>query len=100
MLKPRGICLAVADPKRLVRGHHLVFGVSNYDEFVKDLKERGLEVLEKTHPDGKTRQVFSFDPVGNGLEELQLHAAQETVLRTLEASTKQISESMVGNEDG
>ncbi|XP_020674512.1 uncharacterized protein LOC110093840 [Dendrobium catenatum] len=59
---------AVADPRGLPRGHHISFGVSNYDEFVQSLKERGIKNFEKTQPDGKTRQVFFFDPDGNGLE--------------------------------
>ncbi|KAM3248982.1 putative protein isoform X1 [Capsicum chacoense] len=76
---------AVADPKNLPRGHHVCFSVSNFDDFVKNLKaegayrkqmlincclieEKGIEVHERTQPDGKTKQVFFFDPDGNGLE--------------------------------
>ncbi|KAL4579556.1 hypothetical protein LXL04_015707 [Taraxacum kok-saghyz] len=59
---------AVADPKNLSRGHHLCFSVSNYDAVVKTLKDKGIETHEKTRPDGKTKQVFFFDPDGNGLE--------------------------------
>ncbi|OIT38328.1 PREDICTED: lactoylglutathione lyase [Nicotiana attenuata] len=59
---------AVADPKNLPRGHHVCFSVSNFDSFVHTLKEKGIEVHEKTQPDGKTKQVFFFDPDGNGLE--------------------------------
>ncbi|XP_042516118.1 uncharacterized protein YwkD-like [Macadamia integrifolia] len=59
---------AVADPKKLPRGHHISFAVSNYDSFVQTLKEKGIEVHEQTQPNGKTKQVFFFDPDGNGLE--------------------------------
>ncbi|XP_042447053.1 uncharacterized protein LOC122034230 [Zingiber officinale] len=58
----------VLDPSALPRGHHISFGVSNYDAFVQSLKEKGIETFEKTQPDGKTKQVFFFDPDGNGLE--------------------------------
>ncbi|KAK9287795.1 hypothetical protein L1049_016235 [Liquidambar formosana] len=59
---------AVADPKNLPRGHHIAFSVSNFDSFVQTLKEKGIETFEATQPNGKTRQVFFFDPDGNGLE--------------------------------
>ncbi|KAL7598713.1 hypothetical protein Lser_V15G22195 [Lactuca serriola] len=55
---------AVADPKNLPRGHHLCFSVSNFDSFVKTLKEKGIETHEKAQPNGKTKQVFFFDPDG------------------------------------
>ncbi|XP_019108068.1 glyoxylase I 4 isoform X3 [Beta vulgaris subsp. vulgaris] len=56
------------DPTNLPRGHHISFSVSNFDEFVLFLKDKGIETFEKTQPDGKTKQVFFFDPDGNGLE--------------------------------
>ncbi|OVA05443.1 Glyoxalase-like domain [Macleaya cordata] len=67
---------AIADPKNLPRGHHLCFAVSNYDSVLQALKaifffsacDKGIETFEKTQPDGKTKQVFFFDPDGNGLE--------------------------------
>ncbi|XP_057957578.1 lactoylglutathione lyase [Malania oleifera] len=59
---------AVADPKHLPRGHHICFSVSNFDSVVQTLKEKGIETFEKTLPDGKTKQIFFFDPDGNGLE--------------------------------
>ncbi|KAG1348255.1 hypothetical protein COCNU_06G020840 [Cocos nucifera] len=58
----------VADPRALPRRHHLAFSVSNFDSLVRTLKEKGIETFEKIQPDGKTRQVFFFDPDGNGLE--------------------------------
>ncbi|KAF5189364.1 Lactoylglutathione lyase / glyoxalase I family protein [Thalictrum thalictroides] len=58
----------IADPKNLPRGHHVSFAVSNYDSFVQTLKDKGIEVFEKRQPDRKTKQVFFFDPDGNGLE--------------------------------
>ncbi|KAK1264018.1 hypothetical protein QJS04_geneDACA009502 [Acorus gramineus] len=58
----------VADPRALPRGHHLSFAVPDFGSFVRTLKEKGIEYFEKTQPDGKTKQVFFFDPDGNGLE--------------------------------
>ncbi|RFS88256.1 hypothetical protein CH426_26265, partial [Klebsiella aerogenes] len=57
-----------ADPKNLPRGHHVCFTISNFDSFVQKLKDKGIEVHERTQPDGKTKQAFFFDPDGNGLE--------------------------------
>ncbi|KAI3869146.1 hypothetical protein MKX03_035389 [Papaver bracteatum] len=54
----------VTDPKYLPRGHHLCFAVSNYDTVLQTLKDKGIETFEKTQPDGKTKQVFFFDPDG------------------------------------
>ncbi|XP_010277153.1 PREDICTED: uncharacterized protein LOC104611672 [Nelumbo nucifera] len=65
---PWSSAATIADPKNLPRGHHISFSVSNYDSFVQTLKEKGIETFEKTQPDGKTKQVFFFDPDGNGLE--------------------------------
>ncbi|KQK13892.1 uncharacterized protein LOC100832830 [Brachypodium distachyon] len=55
-------------PAQLPRRHHLAFSVADYDGFVTGLRTRGTEMFEKTQPDGRTRQVFFFDPDGNGLE--------------------------------
>lgn len=57
-----------APPAQLPRRHHLAFSVADYDGFLTGLKARGTDVFEKTQPDGRTRQVFFFDPDGNGLE--------------------------------
>ncbi|KAJ4814526.1 Lactoylglutathione lyase / glyoxalase I family protein [Rhynchospora pubera] len=65
----------IRDPKQLSRGHHLSFSVSNFDSFVQTLKEKGIEVFQKTQPDGKTKQVFFFDPDGNGLEVMSRDAS-------------------------
>ncbi|KAM0027726.1 putative lactoylglutathione lyase [Helianthus debilis subsp. tardiflorus] len=59
---------AVADPNKLFRGHHLCFTVSNFDHFVTTIKAKGIQTHERTQPNGKTKQVFFFDPDGNGLE--------------------------------
>ncbi|KAK4797833.1 hypothetical protein SAY86_030159 [Trapa natans] len=56
------------DPKYLPRGHHLCFSVSNFDVFVQTLKEKGIETFQRALPNGKVRQIFFFDPDGNGLE--------------------------------
>ncbi|XP_021897123.1 lactoylglutathione lyase-like isoform X4 [Carica papaya] len=58
----------VLDPSHLPRGHHICFSVSNFDSFVQSLKEKGIETFQKSLPDGKVKQVFFFDPDGNGLE--------------------------------
>ncbi|KGN44241.1 uncharacterized protein LOC101211159 [Cucumis sativus] len=60
----------VADPSHLPRGHHICFSVpiSNFDSVVHALKEKGIQTFEKTLPNGKVKQVFFFDPDGNGLE--------------------------------
>ncbi|XP_071692321.1 lactoylglutathione lyase [Rutidosis leptorrhynchoides] len=59
---------AERDPKKLFRGHHICFDVPNFDSFVKTLKDKGIETHERIQPNGKTKQVFFFDPDGNGLE--------------------------------
>ncbi|XP_062146115.1 glyoxylase I 4 [Alnus glutinosa] len=58
----------VADPSHLPRGHHICFSVSNFDSFVRTLEEKGIQTFERSLPDGKVRQIFFFDPDGNGLE--------------------------------
>ncbi|XP_073303446.1 uncharacterized protein [Primulina huaijiensis] len=59
---------AVEDPRNLPRGHHICIYVPNFDSLLQNLKEKGINVYEKTLPDGKTKQAFFFDPDGNGLE--------------------------------
>ncbi|XP_031500161.1 glyoxylase I 4 [Nymphaea colorata] len=56
------------DPSILSRSHHLAFSVSNFDSFVEGLKEKGIRFSEMVSPNGRTRQVFFFDPDGNGVE--------------------------------
>lgn len=63
---------ALRDPRYLTRGHHLAFGVSNYNQFVASLRRRGIQTHECVRPDGKTKQAFFFDPDGNGLEVFSL----------------------------
>ncbi|KAI9193758.1 hypothetical protein LWI28_000024 [Acer negundo] len=58
----------VADPSHLPRGHHICFSVSNFDSFVNSLKEKGIQTFQRSLPDGKVKQIFFFDPDGNGLE--------------------------------
>ncbi|OIW11163.1 hypothetical protein TanjilG_22970 [Lupinus angustifolius] len=85
----------VADTKHIPRGHHLCFSLSNLHSFLHTLKvflfllplliihlldwnsngvvvnlmqEKGIETFERALPDGKIKQVFFFDPDGNGLE--------------------------------
>ncbi|KAJ4830145.1 hypothetical protein Tsubulata_019932 [Turnera subulata] len=58
----------VLDPSHLPRGHHLCLSVSNFDSFVQTLKERGIQTFQRSVPGRPIRQVFFFDPDGNGLE--------------------------------
>ncbi|XP_050220082.1 uncharacterized protein LOC126670411 [Mercurialis annua] len=58
----------VIDPSHLQRGHHICFTVSNFDSFVQALKDKGIESFQKSVPGRPIRQVFFFDPDGNGLE--------------------------------
>ncbi|XP_061354566.1 glyoxylase I 4 [Gastrolobium bilobum] len=58
----------VADPSHLPRGHHLCFSVSNFQSFLHTLKDKGIQTFERSLPNGKIKQVFFFDPDGNGLE--------------------------------
>eukprot|EP00262_Sarcandra_glabra_P006686 TRINITY_DN19123_c0_g1_i1.p1 TRINITY_DN19123_c0_g1~~TRINITY_DN19123_c0_g1_i1.p1 ORF type:complete len:192 (+),score=17.74 TRINITY_DN19123_c0_g1_i1:196-771(+) len=51
---------AITDPKNLPRGHQLSFAVSNYESFVKTLKERGIEIFEKTQPMGGQSKYSSL----------------------------------------
>ncbi|KAL9408101.1 hypothetical protein AB3S75_046614 [Citrus x aurantiifolia] len=57
-----------ADPSHLPRGHHICFTVSDFDSFLQTLKEKGIQTFQRSLPDGKVKQVFFFDPDGNGLE--------------------------------
>ncbi|XP_006826272.2 methylmalonyl-CoA epimerase, mitochondrial [Amborella trichopoda] len=54
-------------PMDLPRAHHLCFSIPNFDSFMDTLKERGIEFHHQTRADG-IKQVFFFDPDGNGLE--------------------------------
>ncbi|XVE65993.1 hypothetical protein DITRI_Ditri08aG0045600 [Diplodiscus trichospermus] len=65
---PYSATSAVADPSHLPRGHHICFTVSNFDSFVQSLKDKGIQTFQRSLPNGKVRQVFFFDPDGNGLE--------------------------------
>ncbi|XP_018514513.2 lactoylglutathione lyase isoform X1 [Brassica rapa] len=66
---PYSATSAVRDPSHLPMGHHICFSVSNFDSFLRSLKEKGIETFQKSLPDGKVKQVFFFDPDGNGLED-------------------------------
>ncbi|XP_004511363.1 lactoylglutathione lyase [Cicer arietinum] len=65
---PSSATSPVKDPSHLPRGHHLCFSLSNFQSFLHTLKEMGIETFEKSLPNGKIKQVFFFDPDGNGLE--------------------------------
>ncbi|KAI4317840.1 hypothetical protein L6164_025674 [Bauhinia variegata] len=58
----------VADPGHLARGHHVCFSVSNFESFLQKLKDKGIETFQRSLPNGQIKQVFFFDPDGNGLE--------------------------------
>ncbi|KAB2095271.1 hypothetical protein CXB51_000082 [Gossypium anomalum] len=65
---PYSSTAAVADPSNLPRGHHICLTVSNFDSFVQSLKDKGIQTFQRSLPNGKVRQIFFFDPDGNGLE--------------------------------
>ncbi|KAM7280385.1 hypothetical protein ACFE04_007519 [Oxalis oulophora] len=65
---PYSATSAVKDPSHLARGHHVCFSISNFDSFVQSLKEKGIETFQRSVPGRNIRQVFFFDPDGNGLE--------------------------------
>ncbi|GLU08880.1 hypothetical protein SLE2022_257640 [Rubroshorea leprosula] len=65
---PYSAASPVVDPSHLPRCHHVCFSVSNFDSFLQSLKDKGIETFQKALPNGKVRQVFFFDPDGNGLE--------------------------------
>eukprot|EP01018_Ginkgo_biloba_P023983 Gb_09633 [translate_table: standard] len=50
------------DPNHIQRGHHISFGVSDYEDCVTTLKEKGIPIYEKTQQGGKIKQAFFFDP--------------------------------------
>jgi catechol 2,3-dioxygenase-like lactoylglutathione lyase family enzyme len=50
------------------RSHHISFVVTDYDGFVKSLREKGIPFYEKTQQEGKVKQVVFCDPDGNALE--------------------------------
>ncbi|CAM8924392.1 unnamed protein product [Rhodiola kirilowii] len=56
------------DPNFLRRGHHVCFSVSNFHSFLQTLMEKGIKTHESSQPGSKVKQVFFFDPDGNGLE--------------------------------
>ncbi|XP_031278202.1 lactoylglutathione lyase [Pistacia vera] len=58
----------VADASHLPRGHHICFSVANFDSFVHTLQEKGIQTFQRSLPNGKVKQIFFFDPDGNGLE--------------------------------
>ncbi|WCJ23787.1 Lactoylglutathione lyase / glyoxalase I family protein [Euphorbia peplus] len=65
---PYSAASPVLDPSHIARGHHICFSVSNFDSFVLTLKEKGIENFQVSVPGRPIRQVFFFDPDGNGLE--------------------------------
>jgi hypothetical protein len=44
--------------------------VSDFDGFVTGLRTCGTVLFEKTQPDSRTRQVFFFDPDGEGTRQV------------------------------
>lgn len=65
---PYSAASPVLDPTHLPRGHHVCFSVSNFDSFVQSLKDKGIETFQRSALNRPIRQVFFFDPDGNGLE--------------------------------
>ncbi|PON80055.1 Glyoxalase-like domain containing protein [Parasponia andersonii] len=67
----------VLDPSHIRRGHHICFSVSNFESFVHTLKEKGIENYRSSVPNRGVKQVFFFDPDGNGLEVASQGAPQQ-----------------------
>ncbi|KAF7033212.1 hypothetical protein CFC21_044332 [Triticum aestivum] len=59
-----GAAQGVVAPAQLPRRHHLAFSVAEFDGFIIVLRTRDTQLFEKSQPDGRTRQVFFFDPDG------------------------------------
>ncbi|XP_044484347.1 lactoylglutathione lyase-like isoform X2 [Mangifera indica] len=58
----------VLDASHLPRGHHICFTVDHFDFFVHTLQDKGIQTFQRSLPNRKVKQVFFFDPDGNGLE--------------------------------
>jgi len=56
------------DPIHIRRGHHLAWTVKDLESIKAALGTRGIPFGTSTVPGTDTRQVFAFDPEGNGLE--------------------------------
>ncbi|KAI9027810.1 hypothetical protein DFJ74DRAFT_765817 [Hyaloraphidium curvatum] len=79
------------DPQGVAKGHHLAFRTERFDECKRMLGEMGVEYFEQTGVGrweggedggksgdgwGETRQLFLFDPDGNGVEISELPRGQ------------------------
>ncbi|CAI0374939.1 unnamed protein product [Linum tenue] len=58
----------IREVSHISKGHHICISVANFDAFVGSLKEKGIETFQTAVPGRSIRQVFFFDPDGNGLE--------------------------------
>lgn len=50
------------------RDHHLAFEVEDFDETEHVLRQHGVEYSRHVLPDANVRQLFLYDPEGNGIE--------------------------------
>jgi glyoxylase I family protein len=50
------------------RGHHFAIQVVDYDEALKWLKDKGVEVVEKPNSKSGFAQIFCLDPDGHIIE--------------------------------
>jgi catechol 2,3-dioxygenase-like lactoylglutathione lyase family enzyme len=75
---PEGPCAAVKkmgnwqevakNPASLKRGHHMAFRTEDLALTMELLKEYGIKFAENVVPQTGQRQLFFFDPDGNGIE--------------------------------
>ena len=70
--KPRSPAIAIT------RGHHVAFRTNNLDKCKQNLKKMNIQYYEaKLAKDVKNRQIWFYDPDGNGLELFQPYNPSE-----------------------
>ncbi|XP_044486360.1 uncharacterized protein LOC123211634 [Mangifera indica] len=58
----------VLDASHLPRSFHICFTRDKYESFVQTLQDKGIQTFQRSILNGKVKQIFFFDPDGNGLE--------------------------------
>ncbi|KAJ3331856.1 hypothetical protein HDU93_009462 [Gonapodya sp. JEL0774] len=56
------------EPRKIARGHHVALRTTEMDKVIEKLEERGIKYFSASVAGSSVRQVFFFDPDGNGLE--------------------------------
>ncbi|PPD68209.1 hypothetical protein GOBAR_DD34905 [Gossypium barbadense] len=58
-----------SDIRRLANFYKEIFGFEEIESpDFGEFKDKGIQTFERSLPSGKVRQIFFFDPDGNGLE--------------------------------